>query len=77
MAECEIERRASFGKKRGIVQLTATHLLWSADSAGDGGDLRVAFTAISDYQVSAAGGKKVRCVGCVNCRAHFLPLAVV
>lgn len=60
MAECEIERRASFGKKRGIVQLTSAHLLWSADSDVDGAELRVAFTAIKDYQASVRGGKKVR-----------------
>lgn len=56
----EIERRASFEKKSGILQLSPTHLVWTADSAADGRDLRIAFKAVKQYQVSKAGGKKVR-----------------
>lgn len=55
----EIERRASFEKKSGILQLSPTHLVWTADSAADGRDLRISFTAVKGYQVSKAGGKKV------------------
>lgn len=57
--DCEIERRASFEKKRGILQLSPTHLVWTPDSASDGRALRIAFTAVKQYQVSKAGGKKV------------------
>jgi TFIIH p62 subunit, N-terminal domain len=64
----EIERRASFEKKSGIVQLSPTHLVWTGDSAADGRDLRIAFTAVKQYQVSKAGGKKVRCEQCCVCR---------
>lgn len=31
--EYEIERRCSFEKKPGIVQLSQTHLVWTPDSA--------------------------------------------
>lgn len=60
--EYEIERRASFEKKSGILQLSPTHLVWTADSAADGRDLRIPFTAVKGYQVSKAGGKKVRAI---------------
>lgn len=72
----EIERRASFEKKSGILQLSPTHLVWTADSAADGRDLRIPFTAVKGYQVSKAGGKKVwridiyaRKVTGIGCRA--------
>jgi TFIIH p62 subunit, N-terminal domain len=57
--DCEIERRASFEKKTGIVQLSPTHLVWTPDSAADGGELRIAFLAIRSYQVTNATAKKV------------------
>lgn len=57
--EYEIERRASFEKKKGIIQLSASHLVWVPDSAADGRELRIAYTAVKQYQVSKAGGKKV------------------
>jgi TFIIH p62 subunit, N-terminal domain len=54
----EIERRASFEKQPGFVQLSGTHLVWTPDSAAEGRDLNVAFTAVRTYQISKAGGKK-------------------
>ncbi|KAI0563183.1 TFIIH subunit Tfb1/GTF2H1 [Gracilaria domingensis] len=58
MADFEIERRCSFEKRPGIVQLSATNLVWTPDSAADGREQRVPFTAISQFQVSKEGSAK-------------------
>eukprot|EP00171_Calliarthron_tuberculosum_P001754 IDg1754t1 len=58
MSEFEIEKRCSYGKSMGIVQLSPTHLVWTPDSAGDGNELQVALTSIRQYQVSKAGSAK-------------------
>ncbi|PXF46504.1 hypothetical protein BWQ96_03739 [Gracilariopsis chorda] len=58
MSEFEIERRCSFEKRPGIVHLSATHLVWTPNSAADGRELRVPFTAISQFQVSKEGSAK-------------------
>ncbi|CAN8062492.1 unnamed protein product [Agarophyton chilense] len=58
MADFEIERRCAFEKRPGIVQLSATNLVWTPDSAADGRELRVPFTAIAQFQVSKEGSAK-------------------
>lgn len=59
MEDFELEKRAVYEKKSGLVQLSATHLLWTPDSAAHGADLRISFKAIARYQVSKRkpGGK--------------------
>lgn len=58
MSDFEIERRCAFEKKHGIVQLSATHLVWTPNSAADGRELRLPFLAISQFQVSKEGSAK-------------------
>lgn len=54
----DLERPAFYLKRRGVIQLGRTHLIWTPDSAADGKGIRVPYGTITGYQVTAATAKK-------------------